>query len=241
MLYLSLAAGAALAAALVYRYDLYDREPWPLLLLAAALGFAAMPVAGAVESAAISSLRLYSAGPIALLAGLVEESGKLLAVACLALAARGHFNDPMDGLTYGSVAGLGMALEEATAVLLRMQPPPNLLPGAELVRILLHLLFGGLGSYGLGALAARERRWPLALAGGLAAAVGLHALWDWIVLWPPAAGGPEQTGGAIGLMLAAFGSYGALVVRASERSRLAFAPASPARLWGWPFRSRRDG
>jgi len=241
MLYLSLAACAAAAVALVYRYDLYDREPWRLLLLAAALGFAAMPAAGAVESAVIVSRQPQSAAAIALLAGLVEESGKLLAVACLALVARRQFNDPMDGLIYGSVAGLGMALEEAVGVLVRMQPPPTLLPGAELVRILLHLLFGGLGSYGLGALATRARCWPVSLAGGLVSAVGLHALWDWIVLWPPAAGGPEQTGGAIGLMLATLGSYGTLVVRASERSRLAFAPASPPRLWGWPFRSRHGG
>lgn len=239
MLYVALAGCTAAAAALVYRYDLYDREPRRLLLLAAALGFAAMPVAGAVESAAIAGLRLHSAGEVALLAGAVEETAKLLAVVGVALLARRHFNDPMDGLVYGSVAGLGMALEEGAAVLAQMQPPPALLPGGELVRILLHLLFGGVGSWGLGALAARERRWPVSLAGSLGAATGLHALWDWIVLWPATGGGPEQTGGAIGVMLAALGGYGALVARASERSRLVFAPASAPRLWGWPFQPRR--
>ena len=45
-LYVAIAVGAVLAAILVYRYDLYEREPWYMVLLMGGVGMAAMRVAG---------------------------------------------------------------------------------------------------------------------------------------------------------------------------------------------------
>ncbi len=39
-----------LAALLVYRYDMYEREPWFMIVLAVGLGWAAMWLAGLAES-----------------------------------------------------------------------------------------------------------------------------------------------------------------------------------------------
>lgn len=80
------------------------------------------------------------------------------------------------------------------------------------------------------------------MALGLGAALALHFLWDWIALWaaPPGARA-WQVAGALALMLTGLLAYAAAVVYASEQSRRRFAPASRARLWGWPFsRPRRD-
>ena len=45
---------------------------------------------------------------------LIEEGGKLLTVLFLAnVLLRRQFNDPMDGLIYGRLAGLGMAVNES--------------------------------------------------------------------------------------------------------------------------------
>ena len=46
---------ACVFALLVYRYDMYDKEPWYLLLLVVALGMGAAYGIGFVEDIAISS------------------------------------------------------------------------------------------------------------------------------------------------------------------------------------------
>jgi RsiW-degrading membrane proteinase PrsW (M82 family) len=110
ILYGTLALCALGAAFIVYRNDLYDREPAWLLALTAGLGGTAMWLAGLVESWTLDWSGLTSRPAIAALAAAVEETAKVLVVAAVALSARKAFNDPLDGLIYGSLAGLGMAL-----------------------------------------------------------------------------------------------------------------------------------
>jgi RsiW-degrading membrane proteinase PrsW (M82 family) len=96
------------AAIVVYRHDLYDREPIPLLALTVLLGMGAMSLAGHVEAWTLSSSRLTTPGAIATVAALEEELLKLLVVVAIAVGARRQFNDPIDGLIYGSMGAVLM-------------------------------------------------------------------------------------------------------------------------------------
>jgi len=225
------------AAFIVYRNDLYDREPAWLLALTAGLGATAMWVAGLVESWALEWSGLTSRAGIAALAAVVEETAKMLVVVAVALTARRAFNDPLDGLVYGSLAGLGMAVEESVAYLRAEPRGPRMLPPVELVRLCGHLVMGGIGAFAVGMAAAGRRAWPLALAGGLGAATSLHFAWDWLAL--SVADARELSLGnsvlAVVLMVAGLALYGTLTAIGSRWSHGLFAPDRPALLWGWPF------
>jgi RsiW-degrading membrane proteinase PrsW (M82 family) len=238
LLYLSLALSALAAACLVYHYDMYDREPRGLLVLAVALGAAAMGGAGLLEEWTLRGEHITRGPAIAAMAALEEESLKLLVVGVIAFLFRRDFNDPMDGLIYGSLSGLGMALEESTHVLRTSHAVGSFPPPAELVRLCGHLVMGGIGGLPLGLARVKHPRWPWALATCVPAAVGLHFAWDWLSLRSPASGPPRPGQAVLGslIMLSGMALYGALVDFASHRSHDLFAPTQPDRLWGWPFR-----
>jgi RsiW-degrading membrane proteinase PrsW (M82 family) len=115
VLYVAVCVCALLAAVLVYRYDLYNREPWYMLALAAGLGFAVMRALAAAELWMLGFVEANAAE--AAVGALVEEAARLAAVIALALTFPRHFDDPMDGILYGSITGLGMAVEESLHVL----------------------------------------------------------------------------------------------------------------------------
>jgi hypothetical protein len=104
ILYLTLGSCALVAALLVYRYDLYDREPVALPATAVLLGAGGMALAGRLETATFTRLPGGAVPLLALIASSLEEALKLVAVALLALLFRRVFNDPMDGIIYGSMA-----------------------------------------------------------------------------------------------------------------------------------------
>ena len=102
ILYFTLAVSTVLAAMLVYRFDLYEREPWPMLLLATMLGAAAGRIAGHAEILTLGWP--WFGGPevsLSSIAAVEEELARLAMVVFIALAAPRQFNDPMDGLIYG--------------------------------------------------------------------------------------------------------------------------------------------
>jgi RsiW-degrading membrane proteinase PrsW (M82 family) len=241
MILAAVVACALVLALVVYRYDLYEKEPWYLLVAATALGYFTMGVVGRLEDL---THFFFETDPDnlaghALVAATHEEAAKLLLVAALAFAFRRHFNDPMDGLIYGAMVGLGMALEESVFY---MSLTPELGPtviASEAVRLLLHLLMGGLSGFAVGLATTRMRRWPAALAVWLAAAMGLHFLWDyWVGLpllnhaEPPV----DLRTAAIVLMGLALLGFGLTVMLASRWSCEKFSPGQCRPLWGWPFR-----
>lgn len=245
-LYAALALCAFLAALLVIRYDMYEREPWFMIVFAAGLGYAAMRACGAVEPL---TMDLWPRRPVpvlylALVAGTHEELARLAVVAALALFLPRQFNDPMDGIIYGSIVGLGMAVEESLFYLGVGGPPPGaLLPASEPVRIMGHLVLGGISGFGVGMARMRMRRASTTLAGCMLVSVGIHATWDWIAFAACARGRMAwwQTAAAVTLMLAGMAFYGTLVAIGSGWSRRRFAPRRSASLWGWPFTPRRPG
>lgn len=235
LIYSALLLCGGLIAWTVLRYDLYDREPWYTLLLALVCGGAAMYVAGRVQALAIH--RLADARPefmavarnsnaaCALLAGVTEEIAKLCGVGAVLLLFRKHFNDPLDGIIYGSMAGLGAAIEESIFV---MGAGPDTLPGQEPVRLAGHLVMGGIGGFGLGALPMGRKHWPLIVLASLAGAMLLHTTWDLIAFEAAdqARGARRQspllTAASLGAMGAGLFAYRLLVMRASRFSRSMF-------------------
>ena len=219
------------------RYDLYEHEPIPLLGVAIGLGAGAMWLAGGVESWALSRAHGLGVLEIAAVAAVTEEALKVLVVVVVALLAHREFDDPMDGVVYGSMAGLGAALEESLFYAAASPTGGAWVPAGELVRLWAHVVLGGIAGFSLGFWRSRPRRAALATGVLLAVAIALHFAWDAIVLSVPGGLPPTlaQSLAGVGLMIASLILYGRLVTLASARSRRQFAPHSRQGLWGWPF------
>jgi len=238
LLWIALGMGAATAAYLVWRHDLYEREPWWMMLLGGAVGAALGPGCGWIEDRLISALsRTPSSAVIAAAASSVEETVRLAAVGGLAWLTRRWFNDALDGVTYGSLVGVGMSAWE-TGFRLHAGPVEDIGAG-ELVRMFSHAVLGGIAAFPLGILTLREgrERFLPALGACFAAAAGLHFLVDWAGLRATAVRGFE-TAGTVIVAVAVLGGavlYGVLTAVAAEWSRRQFDPCSPRTLFGWPF------
>ena len=237
LLYLTVAFCAFLAAILVYRYDLYEREPWLMLLLAAGLGVLVMRFLGEIEMILLRQVAA-SLSSAAAVAAVVEELARLGTVVAIALLFRREFNDPMDGIIYGSIVGLGMGLEESFHVIGQFRQPSFFLSfPVELVRLLGHLIMGGITGFGVGMARMRIPHWPARLVGSVAFAAVLHFSWDWMALAAPTAQVMTwpQTPDVDIIIVSGMLFYGMLVVVGSDWSKRHFAPHSQATLWGWPF------
>lgn len=227
---LAFAGCALMFAKIVYRYDLFDPEPIPLILLAVALGAAAGWLVATPEAmlAGLVSRRFdwYVALPLA--AALCEDSLKLAIVAGLALACRRWFQDPLDGLIYGTYVGLGMAIEESVHYWsdgkLAMESA-----GSGLIRMAGHIVFGGIVAFPLGLPLVRPpiRRNLIAAAfvGCVALALLLHFAWDYNAFRPGAAEN-YATPVAVLLMVTGLVAYRLLVVTGARYSKIHFARSS---------------
>ncbi len=237
MLYATLALCSTLAALLVYRYDLYEREPWYMVVLMAGAGAGAMWLLNFAEPYTLMLLRTQSIPAIAAVAATHEELTRLILVGGLALLAPHQLNDPIDGLVYGSIVGLGMAVTESVGVIGTLPDGITVLPPSELVRLLGHLVLGGITGYAIGPARLGQSGWPLWLAGCLTFTIFWHLAWDWIAFTAQARGSMAvwETAAGITLMLMGLLVFGALVARGSGHSRAAVAPRSTRRVWGWPF------
>ena len=233
LVYVTMLACAALMVLFVRRYDLHERGPWYMLLVAVAVGIGVMWVAGRVEDAAFVRLGL-GAGDFAAKAAvvtLVEESAKLHAVLLIATLFRRHFTDALDGLLYGTLAGLGMAVEESL-LYLSLTPDKNAQAlGAEVVRLFGHSLMGGLVGVAAGLALRPEAGKPrkVALPATCAGvAVVVHFCWDYIAYRPHVAA--AMRGVLMLLMLSLMLMWGALAAYAMGRSRRQEPgmPAEPA-------------
>jgi RsiW-degrading membrane proteinase PrsW (M82 family) len=180
-LYFTLAACGLAIGLIVLRYDLYQREPWYFVLGALFLGAASMWLAGQIEigiirAASAQGLNLKNVA-LAAMAGSTEEFAKFAVVVFFWAVLSRHFNDPLDGLIYGSFAGLGAALEESVFVLSRSHIN-GYLPPTEPVRLCGHLVMGGIGAFGLGLLTIRSRWTVPVIVLALISAAALHMAWD---------------------------------------------------------------
>lgn len=184
---------AFLYAAIVYWLDRFEKEP-ARLLVGAFLWGAFVATIGAIIWTSVLQLSLgilisdeflLDFTGTALLAPLVEESLKGLAVLIIFLAFPHEFDSILDGMVYGAITALGFAATENVLYLFFAGYSEGGLEGL-LVLFVLRVILGGWGHavytafIGVGLAAARLRRgavsrvlFPLL---GWAVAVFLHAL-----------------------------------------------------------------
>ena len=189
-IYLLMLACAAGLAVFVYRYDLCAREPWYMVALAVGLGFAVMWIAGAAEDLALAGLGGGGGGgggasglaPKAAVVATIETFARMVMVFTVATLFRARFTDPLDGLMYGTLGGLGMAIEESLLYLSLAPATPHTL-GTEVVRLFAHSLMGGLVGFSVGQWLRPHQHpapRPVLTVGCLAVALLVHFSWDYI-------------------------------------------------------------
>jgi RsiW-degrading membrane proteinase PrsW (M82 family) len=184
LIYVLMLACAAGLAVFVFRYDLHEKEPWYMAVLAVGMGFSAMWLAGMAEDFTLSRLsigRSQFAARAAVVAH-IESIARVAMVLCVAWLFRRRFNDPLDGLMYGTLGGLGMAIEESLLYLSLAPATPHTL-GVEVVRLFAHSLMGGLVGFAVGQWVrpmSKPHPKPILTAGCLAVAVLVHFSWDFI-------------------------------------------------------------
>ena len=184
-------------ALVVYRLDLFEREP--LVLLAAALvwgGVIATGLAVTANDAWSSVLGKVAPGAAvdwtaALVAPPVEETLKLMGVVVLWLIVPEEFDGALDGFVYGAMVGLGFTMVEDVMYFVS----PVLSSGVDgtssvfdgfFIRVIGgglygHVVFAGLSGMGFAYFVTSQASFGRRLAGFLgclAAALAAHAFWD---------------------------------------------------------------
>lgn len=224
LIYLTLFTCAALMVLLVRRYGLYEREPWYMIVLAVAVGIGLMWTAGQVEDWILPRFQLTPdmRAEKAAIVTLIEETAKLLVVVVIARLFPRHFNGALDGLVYGTLGGLGMAMEESM-MYLRLTPDKDAMTlGTEVVRLFAHALMGGLLGFAVGLTmrpgdeppAHRKVLLPFAC---IAVAMIVHFCWDYIAYAAQIAAAMRVV--LMLLMLSLMLVWGATVAYAIELSR----------------------
>ncbi|HEX2645687.1 MAG TPA: PrsW family intramembrane metalloprotease [Candidatus Dormibacteraeota bacterium] len=190
----------------VRRMDRNHKEPWRLVLVAAAWGAivaTSLVVWGETvwESSAQHSL---VPGPgldasLAFMAGILEELAKGLAVVLLYLVMRNEFDDVVDGIVYGAAVGLGFNFLESVSYMTNLysifsaENYGAIAAGLQWYGRQVLGLFFGHATYtafiGAGLGLARQlpgrRQKVLAIAGGFLIAIAGHFSWDaWATFFP---------------------------------------------------------
>lgn len=171
----------ALYVVMIWRLDIYEREPLKLLILAFFWG----AVPSALLAIIISSIlsvpltllpeQYYQMATASLVAPPVEEAIKGLALVGLYLWAREEFDDALDGVIYGSLIGFGFSLSENVLYLMDTSSVSEwaaVALGRGVIFGLNHAMFtsftGGALGIALG-VSGRGRRTAIVLAGYLLA------------------------------------------------------------------------
>ena len=201
---------------LVYRLDLFEREP--RLMLAAALlwgGVIAVSLAGYANDAWLSVIgkvaptSFTSDWGAAVVAPVTEETLKLAGVVVLFLIASAEFDGVMDGFVYGAMIGLGFTVVEDVSYFINAtaafgaadQTGPVI--DTFLIRVVAgglysHVLFAGLTGMGFAYFVTHRQSSfanRLLVFGALVlAGAGAHFVWDspWMISVLDVAGGADK-------------------------------------------------
>jgi RsiW-degrading membrane proteinase PrsW (M82 family) len=196
----------AVGLLVIRRLDRNEKEPWRLVLVAAAWGaiVATSLVIWAESLWQAIAIRTLIPGPgmdvsTAFSAGLLEELAKGAAVLLLYLVMRHEFDDVVDGIVYGAAVGLGFNFMETVSYMTNMyaifQPEGigGVIAGFQwYARQVLGLFFGhatytafiGAG-IGIARQLSNRRHKVIAIVGGFLVAIAAHFSWDaWLTLFP---------------------------------------------------------
>lgn len=179
-----------LVVAAVWWFDRYDREPLHLVAGVFVWGALAAPVIAVFGCALLGAV--CGLGPTAVagwLGPLVEELAKAAGVV-LVVVLSDEFDNPTDGLVYGTASGLGFAATENLAYTIAGAAGPGLDQTLQLILVRtamaagIHAVstatFGGLLGFAYLSRNRVERiAWTL---GGLCGAVAIHSGWNLMLL-----------------------------------------------------------
>lgn len=254
----------AVVVVAVWWIDRYDREPWPLVLGVFLWGMIVAPVLVTAAGGLIAAIDLGIPAHYAL-APFMEEVIKGFGILLIVLFSQ-HFDNPTDGLVYGTAVGIGFAVTENSlygiwsASSMDQEQALSLIFGRTLFTSGIHALSSAAVGAGLGfgrtsGTRLRAVAWALL---GLLVAVGLHGGWNIALSYLPSASGwlfPTVILGPLylifvlsfGLML--WGEHRILVRQLSEEVGLGVLPAWAGRVipyyrrrvkadW-WPSRQER--
>ncbi|HVP07616.1 MAG TPA: PrsW family intramembrane metalloprotease [Candidatus Acidoferrum sp.] len=194
---LALAFGPALFLAwYYYDADLYEKEPFWLLMVAFAGGMASGTVAGLIEPSVqaaiyrhVESQHIQMFWDCLITAGVVEEVCKSLAFMVLIYHAK-DFNEPFDGIVYAVMIGLGFAAVENVGHLFFAYKQSGMEVtlyhgiGRGLTATPMHAFLGVIMGYFFGQSKFTHRdadRWPLVFL-GLGLVIVPHGLYDFFVV-----------------------------------------------------------
>ena len=209
----------AFALFVIRRIDRNEKEPWRIVLVAAAWGaivatslviwgesfWQAIAVRTLVPGPGLDAAQAFSAG-------LLEELGKGAAVLLLFLVMRNEFDDVVDGIVYGAAVGLGFNFMESVSYMTNLysiftpEAQGGVAAGIQWYARQVLGLFMGHATYtafvGAGIGIARQLPTPgkkiLAIVAGFVVAIAAHFSWDaWLTLFPVGAG----VAGLIGIHL----------------------------------------
>lgn len=192
------AAMLLIVVLLVWWLDRYDREPLHLVVMVFLWGASAAPLLAVTAFPLIDRIfggiepsQTIAVISIGLLTPLIEELGKAVGIA-LVVVFSSKFDNPTDGVVYGTAAGLGFAVTEnviygvgAGIHLKSVVGILTLVIGRTLLSAGVHAIcsatFGGfLGHAVLSGRTASRFAWTVA---GLATAVSLHGAWNLALVW----------------------------------------------------------
>ncbi len=187
-----------IVVALVWWFDRYDREPLHLVAVVFLWGASVAPTVSVMAVAALGrifdgSVPAASLGviDISILAPFVEETAKAVGVLLVVLLTD-KFDNPTDGVVYGTAVGLGFAVTENIVFALGAIAESSgtggilmLVGGRTLLSAGVHALssavFGGLVGYAVWSPKRAARLgWSCA---GLALAIALHSAWNTALLY----------------------------------------------------------
>jgi RsiW-degrading membrane proteinase PrsW (M82 family) len=191
---------------IVRRIDRNEKEPWRLVLVAAAWGaivatslviwaeslWDTVAVATLVPGPGLDASSAFSAG-------VLEELAKGTAVLLLFLVMRNEFDDVVDGIVYGAAIGLGFNFMESVAYMTNLysifspEGSGGLAAGFQwYARQVLGLFFGhatytaliGAG-VGIARQLPHKRQKVIAIVSGFLVAIAAHFSWDaWLAFFP---------------------------------------------------------
>lgn len=176
--------------AAVWWFDRYDREPLHLVVGVFLWGALAAPVFAVFASSALAAGLGFDTTSMVIWVGpFIEEATKALGVILVVLVSK-EFDNPTDGLVYGTAAGLGFAATENLVYTLA-GVGESAIGGTILLVVVRTALAAGIhalssatfgGFLGFAYLSRRRGERVVWLSVGLIGAVAVHAGWNFMLL-----------------------------------------------------------
>ncbi len=258
----------ATVVVLIWWIDRYDREPWPLLLAVFLWGLVAAPGLALAAGGLIAGIGAWFGSGLltaVVVAPIIEELAKGLGILLVVVFSQ-HFDNPTDGLVYGTAVGLGFAVTENllyglwTGSMMGQAQAESFVLGRTLFTAGVHALASSTVGAGLGLGRTTGRRfgavgWAFL---GLVVAVALHGGWNLALLrmsseagwvFPTMILGPLYLVFVLSFVLMLWGEHRILVKQLSEEVALGVLPGWAGRVipyyrrrvradW-WPSRQER--